>query len=455
MSLINFSNIPTNEISGLDDAGLLWISKESMDRDIYEISEEFLEMLGENEIVEISEDIEEHLKNLEKEGVPKSTQAQMERTSKRFLSFLQDKKLSINISEVPKHILNNYIRYFYSELQTLKDEYYSPASLICFRAALFRYIQSIRNDVNIIVDKEFASSNRMLKTMVYKFKESNQPKKEDTYPAIEFEDMQKLQYYFDRNSPLKLQREIMFNIIYFFLLRGRESLPKLEKKSFVTESDSKGRKYIRIQCEMLTKNAKASLCQKEYEQLQNARMYENQDKCLCPVESFEKYFKLLPKESQTLFPKPKVHISPKEEWYCSNASIGKHTFDSLMPRLSSEAKLSKRYTNHCIRVTAITVLKENGKSNEEIAQFSGHKNHQSVQRYCRKRRDQDREEVSAMLKAGFTDQTTSVSLGKYAKVVVKEREIAASANGLKNENKPQIIFNFEGQFTNCSFNLSG
>ena len=49
--------------------------------------------------------------------------------------------------------------------------------------------------------------------------------------------------------------------------------------------------------------------------------------------------------------------------------IGKHTIGNLLPKLSTAAGLSKRYTNHCVRVTAISILKENGKTNEEIAQY--------------------------------------------------------------------------------------
>lgn len=83
-------------------------------------------------------------------------------------------------------------------------------------------------------------------------------------------------------------------------------------------------------------------------------------------------------------------------WYTNEKCVGKNTLDTLMSTLSKTVGLSKRYTNHCLRVTAITVLKESGASNEEIASFSGHKNPGSVQRYCHKRRDESHQ--------GFSDQ---------------------------------------------------
>ena len=63
-----------------------------------------------------------------------------------------------------------------------------------------------------------------------------------------------------------------------------------------------------------------------------------------------------------------------------NEVIGKNTIDNLMPRLFAKLQLSKRYMNHCIRVTMVTVLKENGYSNNDIARVTGHKNPLSAER---------------------------------------------------------------------------
>ena len=54
--------------------------------------------------------------------------------------------------------------------------------------------------------------------------------------------------------------------------------------------------------------------------------------------------------------------------------LGKDKLGSLMKALSEKAKLSKQYTNHCIRITGDNVLHESGLSNEEISMITGHKN---------------------------------------------------------------------------------
>jgi len=64
--------------------------------------------------------------------------------------------------------------------------------------------------------------------------------------------------------------------------------------------------------------------------------------------------------------------------------VGKDTLGKLMSNLSKLLNLSEKYTNHCIRVTAINIMHEAGMSNDEISFNTGHKNSSSVQRYLRK-----------------------------------------------------------------------
>ena len=141
---------------------------------------------------------------------------------KRFVVFLREKQLSQDFENIPKAILNNYLRYFYSQLKSPKSgELYSPCTLVCIRAGLHRYFttQLRRKDIHIIRDREFFGSNQMLKSMVMKFKTSNKPQNEEKYPAIESEDMVAIRSYFNRSTPVILQDEIIFNLLYciFFI----------------------------------------------------------------------------------------------------------------------------------------------------------------------------------------------------------------------------------------------
>jgi len=452
-NLLNLSNIPGGLISGMDDEMLDWVTKEGNERELYELSDKFLNHLNSYDVEDLPEDIENELKTIEAACIPKSTEEHMTKFSNKLKSFLSSKSLSTDFENIPKRILNNYLRYFYSELRKMDGDFYSPASLICIRAGLFRYFTSHhmqRRDINIISDPEFLTSNQMLKAMVFKVKRSNQPKREDPYPAVELQDMKKLEEYFDRSDPVKLQEEVIFSLLFYFSLRGRETIPYLTKDSLIIEEDSTGLRFIRIQCDMLAKNAKASLKKEEYESVKRQRIYEKKtDPMNCPLKAYEFYLqKLLSVQSDHLFPKP--CSSTRGAWYAPKRKLGKNAIDSLMGNLSRKAHLSKRYTNHCLRVTAITILKEEGKTNEEIASFSGHKNPQSVQRYCRKRRDESLQEMSSVLQSGFNH--TSLKLPKVARggeIVVEKNLLAANE-----ETKTNIQISFGGHFSNCSISIN-
>ena len=58
----------------------------------------------------------------------------------------------------------------------------------------------------------------------------------------------------------------------------------------------------------------------------------------------------------------------------------------MMPNLSVKANLSKRYTNHCLRATVVTTLKDAGFSNHEVCasvQKLGRQNQASIENYNR------------------------------------------------------------------------
>ena len=83
--------------------------------------------------------------------------------------------------------------------------------------------------------------------------------------------MIKIMKYFDRKNGEKL--EVMFQIIYHFGLRGRETLTLLTRSSFEVCPDAENRKFVKLNHELLSKNAKATLKQSESEDAKKARMY--------------------------------------------------------------------------------------------------------------------------------------------------------------------------------------
>ena len=63
--------------------------------------------------------------------------------------------------------------------------------------------------------------------------------------------------------------------------------------------------------------------------------------------------------------------------------MGHNTLSDMIPQLSVRANLSKRYTNHCVRASVITDLKDAGYANHEVCAITGHKNEGSIESYDR------------------------------------------------------------------------
>ena len=67
-------------------------------------------------------------------------------------------------------------------------------------------------------------------------------------------------------------------------------------------------------------------------------------------------------------------------WYEARP-VGVKSLECLMKNISKAASLSKLYTNHSVRATAITWWSNAGIPNRHIKAISGHRNEQSLAHY--------------------------------------------------------------------------
>lgn len=440
-SLLNLDNVPNNMLSGLDDEMVTWVTEESNERYLAEMTSAFIENLNQEETTyfEVPEEVDRELDRIEKEAMPTSTKKQTENYVNKFRRFLEENNLSPNFEEIPNRILNDYLRFFYSKLRKSDGGMYSPATLVCIRAAIHRHLTSaeVNKKINILKDDDFKRSNVMLKSMVGKFLKEGDGSCQ-SYPAIEQSDLIKMKQFFDRSSGAVLQMEVWFNLLYYFALRGRETIRYLTLESFSVSCDSDNIKYVSINHDFISKNTKASLIRKEYENIKQCRMYEN-NSVHCPVVAFELYMdKLKQSGCSDLFPLPTK--GDKNPWYCKNRVLGKNTLAGMMKKISTEAKLSKVYTNHSIRVTSVTVLKEEGMTNSDIQSVTGHKNEASVSRYIRHRSDAAKRSFSVAL-----------SQTQDKEREVKMMKLDATCSSGKSTIRERFVLS--GNFNNCTFNF--
>lgn len=65
----------------------------------------------------------------------------------------------------------------------------------------------------------------------------------------------------------------------------------------------------------------------------------------------------------------------------SNALLGHNSIGEMMPAISTNARLSQRYTNHSLRATTVHKLDSNDFSGRHITSITGHKSESSLKTY--------------------------------------------------------------------------
>ena len=126
----------------------------------------------------------------------------------------------------------------------------------------------------------------------------------------------------------------------------------------------------------LTKN------HQDMENIVSGIMPENKTDEMCPVASFKTYIEHLNPDNDYMWQYALEKIDPAKPniWY-SKKHFRKNPLSTFISDLSKDCKLSKIYTNHCIRATGITVLTNAKFSNADIMSVSGHKSVQSLAVY--------------------------------------------------------------------------
>jgi integrase len=355
-----------------------------------------------NDCLDLPTTVLNDMNQLEEDSAPQRTLQQTKKYSERFRSFLRSKNLPSNFEEIPDRYLSQYLRYFYSELRQENGEFFSPSSLICIRAGIHRRLTSapINRNVDILHGEHFAAANNMLRVMVGRAltKKKMTGEVSQGICAIEKEDLRLLRAYFDRSNPTCLQDEVFFNICYHFGFRGREWIRDLKKDDVCVCVDAQGREFVDLRRRSLSKNVKASLQSHIYEDRKCIVMYSlGGNTAHCPVVSIKDYLSRIPPKNNDLFPKAVKKFENHKIWYCDKGVLGKNTLATMMKSVSLRAKLSKAYTNHCVRATVVTELKENNVPIEDIQLVTGHKRPGSVDRYVKRISDEKKKRLSDIL----------------------------------------------------------
>ena len=127
------------------------------------------------------------------------------------------------------------------------------------------------------------------------------------------------------------------------------------------------------------------------------------------MEVFQFYVSKLHPECSALFQKPKYKkwgMSEDSVWF-DNVPLGVNKINVIMKTISESAHLSKTYTNHSVRATAITVMYRGGVDTKQICKISKHKAEETLKHYIDDQSSAQKRFCSEVLSSAFQVETSA------------------------------------------------
>ena len=187
-------------------------------------------------------------------------------------AYISEKKLQ-NLENTPDADLPNLLEDFYVSAKTKTGELYNTQSMKGIRSGLNRHFKRHRQ-IDIIADPTFRKANGLFTGVQKLAKRSGKGLRRST-PVIAESDMMRLAMFFNIDhiqspNPSVLQRNVMFNLMYYLCRRGQENIYDMTKDWFAVKQDTDGRRYLMQVQDEADKNH----TEKDCELTNQGRMYE-------------------------------------------------------------------------------------------------------------------------------------------------------------------------------------
>ena len=372
---------------------------------------------------------DEDLERMEKEAVPENTSRATKTGVKKFLEWSEKRNITVNFSEISPAELASILRRFYAEVKKDNGTPVSPGYLNGLRAAIQRYLTGapFYRTLNIVSGNEFQIANKMFVSRNRLYYKGNNPKPRHKDP-INTDDMKKLGTYFKRHTddPVVLTEATWFVLCFYFGRRGREGWAELRKNHFIMQTSKKGEFITCTKTERIKNNQGGDK--------QSEQDYSTNEVYGPAVDIFKFFLSKLNPKCDRLFQYPVNAFSISKNVWFAEKPIGKNTLGNMMQRISEKSGLSKIYTCHCVRASAITALFQAGISPERIITITKHKNTSSLNHYVSGMSSDQKEECSSVLSAPlFGDENTAPTQVDEGKVAIQPE-----VDGGKVMTQPQV-----------------
>ena len=336
---------------------------------------------------------------LPKTVLSRSTKRTIKHSVSIFREYLCQNGIDPAFENLSTEGLDLLLRNFFVAVRTKDGKILRKSSLNCIKYGLTKYLKA-EKDVDISADAEFQTSREVYRAILVDMKKKGYGGVEH-FPPIAPDDLKKLfndDLAFNISTPTGLQNKVWFEIVFYLCRRGRENLRAMTRDTFAVATDDTGRKYIYQKTDGADKNHTDDT-------VGESRVYEITGSNMCPVLSFEKYISKLNPNQEALWQRPVstgnkatvgTFIDSDEVWYVGTP-LGKNTLSGMMPKISSQANLSNKYSNHSIRATCITLLDKAGIEARHIMRTSGHRSEASIRYYSHRLSDNKNRQISETL----------------------------------------------------------
>ena len=342
---------------------------------------------------------------------------------------------------------------FYIDVRKKDQTAYKRNSYLAARSAIHRHLLSLRSDVDLFNSSLFRKSNHVLDGVLKTKKKNGEEPAVQRKEAISDNDWTLINEYFaditSKLDPRKLTHYVWFHLTSKFCLRGREVQSQLKKNDIILRHVD-GKEAFSLSTDFLSKNHQGGVSGSSHVSAG----------VICDdvqIAAIKLYLRKLHPLVDRLFQRAKVPagscVSPDDPVWFMKSPLSHNLLGLMMKSLSSAAKLSNSYTNHCLRATTVVHLKAAGVEDRTICDISGHKNVASLAAYDRVSPQRALQLSTAIDK--HSPPADAVSARSTPANVALSSSIASAASSGPSPPSPAFVLNAAGAtFSNVTFNIA-
>ncbi|XP_077987470.1 uncharacterized protein KIAA1958-like [Glandiceps talaboti] len=289
------------------------------------------------------------------------------------------------IHDIPAEELNEYLGSFFAGVRQKDGSEYEPGTITTYQRGIDRYLNEQGYKLSIVRDKEFTSSQKILKAKRSQLRKEGRGNKPNA--AEELTEREENRLYesgvIGHHSPEALLFVVWLNNQKHFGFRGCQESRQMTWGDVTLKCTVDGTEYLEF-------NEKENKTRSSGKVSEQPRAYPpkafavSTDLNRCPVYAYKRY----------KFHRPSTHLASDSAFYLAinykpdtiiwykRQPMGVNKLDSLLSTMCKQAGIEGRKTNHSVRRSMIRRLHDSGIPPTKLMQLSGHRNVQSINHYA-------------------------------------------------------------------------